>query len=288
VLDDAGIERLDEVRRKYPDDPLFKTGAVKTMIDGVIEANTAAMLEPYANVTTTGTPTIDPDTFNRMVRLLDARGWQVMTHAIGDRAVRMALDAYAHAARSNPAPARGRRHRVEHVETATTVDLARFGALGVIASMQPFHGTPSPSQIDVWSRNIGPDRAARGWAYRSISAGHGRLAFGSDWPVVALNPMLGIHTAVTRTSVDGQPEGGWHPDQRLTLRAAVNAYTADAAWASFDEQRKGTLAAGMLADLVILSRDIFSAPVAALASTTIEVTIFDGNVVYQRSGRHTN
>jgi predicted amidohydrolase YtcJ len=288
VVAEADLDGLEVTKREYPDDPLFKTGAVKTVLDGVIEARTAAMLEPYANTTTSGTPRIDADDFNRMVRLLDARGWQVMTHAIGDRAVRMALDAYEHAARSNPAPARGRRHRIEHIETTAERDLPRFGALGVIASMQPFHGTPSPTQIDVWSRNIGPDRASRGWAYRSIAAGHGRLAFGSDWPVVGLNPMLGLHTAVTRRAVDGQPEDGWYPEQRLTLKAAINAYTADAAWASFDEQRKGTLEPGMLADLVILSRDIFTAPAQALATTTVDVTIFDGKVVYQRAGRHTN
>jgi predicted amidohydrolase YtcJ len=287
VLAEPEIEALDATRTQYPDDPLFKTGAVKTMLDGVIEAHTAAMIEPYTNAPSSGSPRIDPDAFNRMVRLLDARGWQVMTHAIGDRAVRMALDAYAHAARSNPNPPRARRHRVEHVETAAAVDLARFGALGVIASMQPFHGTPSPNQIDVWSRNIGPERAARGWAYGSISAGHGRLAFGSDWPVVGMNPLLGIHTAVTRTTPDGLPAGGWYPAQRMTLRAAIDAYTADAAWASFDEQRKGTLQPGMLADLVILSQDVFSAPPDTLARTSVEVTIFDGKVVFQRTGRYT-
>jgi predicted amidohydrolase YtcJ len=288
TMAEADVDRLDVTRRQYPDDPLFKAGAVKTMLDGVIEAHTAAMLEPYANTTSSGTPKIDADELNRMVRLLDARGWQVMTHAIGDRAVRMALDAYQHAARSNPAPARGRRHRIEHIETATPADLPRFGALGVIASMQPFHGTPTASQIDVWSRNIGPDRASRGWAYRTITAGGGRVVFGSDWPVVGLNPMLGIHTAVTRTAIDGEPEGGWYPDQRITLKAAINAYTSDAAWASFDEQRKGTLEPGMLADLVVLSRDIFEAPPESLASTAVEVTIFDGKIVYQRTGRHTN
>ncbi|HXW08610.1 MAG TPA: amidohydrolase [Vicinamibacterales bacterium] len=282
VMSDAEIDEIEKVRREYPDDPLFKTGAVKAMLDGVIEAHTAAMLEPYANASSSGTPTVGVDEFNRTVRLLDARGWQVMTHAIGDRAVRMALDAYAHAARSNPVPARGRRHRIEHLETVAAIDLPRFGALGVIASMQPYHGTPTPSQIDVWSRNVGPERASRGWPYRSIVAGRGRLAFGSDWPVVGLNPLLGIHTAVTRTAVDGQPERGWHPEQRITLEAAIRAYTSDAAWASFDEQRKGTLEPGMLADLVILSRDIFSAPPHLLASTTVEATIFDGKIVYQR------
>jgi predicted amidohydrolase YtcJ len=209
-----------------------------------------------------------------------------MTHAIGDRAVRMALDAYQHAARSNPVPARGRRHRIEHIETTDGADLPRFGALGAIASMQPYHGTPRPNQVDVWARNIGPERASRGWAYRSIAAGRARLAFGSDWPVVPMNPMLGLHTAVTRTTPEGEPEGGWYPSQRLALMAAIDAYTSGAAWSSFDEQRKGTLAPGMLADVVILSADIFSAPASGLASTTVAATIFDGKVVYQRGNPH--
>ncbi len=154
--------------------------------------------------------------------------------------------------------------------------------------MQPHLGTPSPSQIDVWFKNVGPERASRGWPYNSIAAGAGRLAFGSDWPGVPLNPLLGLHTAVTRTTPEGLPEGGWYPGEKLALKAAIDAYTSGAAWASFDEQRKGSLAAGMLADLVVLSEDIFEAPASRLASTRIAVTIFDGRIVYRRNGAQTN
>jgi hypothetical protein len=288
ALSEPAIADLDAVAKRYPDDPLFKAGAIKIMLDGVIDAHTAAMLAPYANDTATGTPTIDADELNRMVRLLDAGGWQIMTHAAGDRAVNMALTAYEHAVRSNPLPARGRRHRVEHAETVDATDIPRFGALGVIASMQPYEGTPGPSQIDVWFRNVGPERASRGWPYNSIAARAGRLAFGSDWPGVPLNPLLGLHTAVTRTAPDGLPEGGWYPGERLALKAAIDAYTSGAAWASFDEQRKGSLAPGMLADLVVLSEDVFEAPASRLASTRIAVTIFDGRIVYRRNGATTN
>jgi predicted amidohydrolase YtcJ len=211
-----------------------------------------------------------------------------MIHAIGDRAVRMALDAFAHAARSNPAPARGRRHRIEHIETLAEPDIARFGALGAVASMQPYHGSPSANQIEVWSRNIGPDRASRGWSYSSIAGADGRLAFGSDWPVVPLNPMLGLHTAVNRTTPGGEPDGGWYPAQRLSLKTAIDAYTSGAAWASFDDQRKGTLSPGMLADIVILSSDIFSVSPAKLATTSVAATIFDGKVVYRARSEGTN
>jgi hypothetical protein len=269
---------------------VFKSGALKISLDGVIEAHTAAMLAPYANKSDAGTPKIEADALNKSVRLADARGWQLLTHAIGDRAIRMALDAYAHAERSNPPAVRGRRHRIEHVETVDPADISRFGALGVIASMQPFHGSPSDAQIDVWTRNIGEERASRGWPYRSISRSKGRLAFGSDWPVVSLNPMLGLHTAVTRTTPEGRPPGGWYADEKLPLKAAIDAYTSASAWASFDEQRKGTLKPGMLADIVVLSQDIFDAKAraSALASAQVVVTVFDGDVVYQRDRVGTN
>ena len=289
TLDDAALDRLDEIKGRYTDSPLFRTGALKISVDGVIEAHTAAMLAPYSNRPDAGTPIVAPDDLNRFVRLADARGWQVLSHAIGDRAVRLALDAYAHAARSNSAPSRGRRHRIEHLETVAAVDMPRFGALGAIASMQPFHGSPSTAQIDVWTRNIGEERASRGWPYRTIARARGRLAFGSDWPVVPLNPMLGIHTAVNRTTPDGEPQGGWHPAQRIALEAAIKAYTSGAAWASFDERRKGTLEPGMLADIVILSTDVFEEKARSdLAAARAVVTIFDGKVVYRRDRAGTN
>jgi predicted amidohydrolase YtcJ len=278
---DAEVQGLEAVRRKYSDDPLLKVGAVKLMADGVIESHTALMLEPYADKATTGTPYFAPDELERVVGVLDTAGWQVEIHAIGDGAVRMSLDALERAAKVNPVPPRGRRHRLEHIETVDPADIPRFGALGVIASQQPFHGTPVPSQMTVWTSNIGEIRASRGWAYGSIAARGGRLAFGSDWPVVTLDPRPGIHTAVTRTTIDGQPEEGWYPAERISLAQALDAYTRGAAWASFDEQRKGTLARDMLADVVILSSDIF-APDARIMDAVIDTTIFDGKVVYTR------
>jgi predicted amidohydrolase YtcJ len=275
------MQAIDAARRKYQDDPLLKAGAVKLMADGVIESHTAAMLAPYANKATTGAPYFSPDDLARLVGTLDKNGWQILVHAIGDGAVRMSLDAIEQAARTNPTPPRGRRHRLEHIETIDPADIARFGALGVIASQQPFHGTPAPSQIAVWTANIGDLRASRGWAYHSIMAAGGRLAFGSDWPVVTLDPRAGIHTAVTRMTPDGEPESGWYPAERIPLAAAVDAYTSGAAWASFDEQRKGTLARDLLADVVVLSSDIFR-PDARVIDAVVDTTIFDGRIVYTR------
>jgi predicted amidohydrolase YtcJ len=287
-LDEEQLSRLDQARTHFADDPLLKSGAIKLVLDGVIESHTAAMLEPYTN-----RPTVKGDTrftveqINRVVTLLDKHGWQVLTHAIGDRAVRMTLDAYELAAATNAMPARGRRHRVEHIETIDPADISRFGKLGVIASIQPYHGLPSENPPDVWATNIGPERAARGWLSGSIAKAGGVLAFGSDWPVVTIDPMLGLHVAVNRTTLAGMPEGGWNPEERLPLRRAVDAYTRNAAWASFDEQRKGTIARDMLADLVVLSADIFDLPSSRLSEASVEATIFDGKVVYRRALRET-
>lgn len=283
TLSEAGLAELDAVRTRFADDPLLKTGAVKLIADGVIESHTAAMLEPYTNrPAVKGDARFTPDELNRVVGMLDKSGWQIMTHAIGDAAVRMTLDAYEAATTANPAPERGRRHRIEHIETIDPVDVPRFGKLGVIAGMQPVHATPSPTPGDVWSTNIGEDRAGRGWAWASIVKAGGRLAFGSDWPVMTLNPLEGIRVAVSRTTQDGLPAGGWIPTERLTMPQAINAYTRDAAWASFDEQRKGLLAKDMLADIVILIDDVFSGPASRLTTTEVAVTIADGKVVYRR------
>jgi len=282
TVGEAELAQLGAVREQFGDDPLLKAGAVKLVADGVVESHTAAMLEPYDNQPGTGDARYTAEQLNKTVAMLDREGWQVMTHAIGDAAVRMTLDAYEAAAKANPATERGRRHRVEHIETIDPVDIPRFGKLGVIASFEPVHATPSPTPGDVWSTNIGAERASHGWLWASIAKAGGRLAFGSDWPVMTLDPLIGLHVAVNRTTVEGLPEGGWLPAERLPLRQAIDAYTSDAAWASFDEQRKGALVRDMLADLVVLSEDIFDGPTTRLTEVHVMVTIVDGKVVYRR------
>jgi len=280
-LTDAEVAAFEATRTAFADDPVLKAGAVKLMLDGVVESHTAAMLEPYANRATRGQINFTQAELDRIVALLDKRGWQIFIHAIGDHGIRSALDAFEHAAKANPPPSRGRRHRIEHIETIDPADIPRFGALGVIAAQQPYHGSPAPNQIDVWKTNLGEPRASRSWVYNSLLAGGARIAFGSDWPVVSMDPRLGLHVATTRTSPDGVPEGGWIPTERVTLAQAVDGYTSAGAWASFDEQRKGTLEPGMLADIVILTGDIFE-PGARLLDSKVAVTIFDGRVVYDR------
>ena len=280
-------DRFDAVWRAHPDSPWLKTGLVKMFLDGVIETNTAFMLAPYANdPTTRGTPNYSREEFERIVGMMDRRGWQIMVHGLGDGAVRMVLDGFEHAAAANPVPARGRRHRVEHIETVDLADVPRFGALGAIASMHPGGGfipaNPPASAgtpgflLGVWGRNIGPERAARGGMWKSIAAGGGRVVFGSDWPVASLDAMSRI------TSIVHRPPRTGATDQRLSLKAAIDSYTSVSAFASFDEREKGRLSPGMLADVVVLATDVFAHPPAARADVAVTATIVDGKVAYRR------
>lgn len=287
---EQALAGLDALSSKYPDDPLFKVGGVKITLDGPVESFSAAMLEPYVGKSegVSGDTAVAPDDLNRMVRLLDARGWQVTTGAVGDRAVRMALDAYAHAERSNPAPVRGRRHRVERIGLVDAADLPRFRSLNVIASMLPLQGLPHDGRLGAWVRNVGVERAARAWPYGSIAAAGGKIEFGTGWPSAATTPMAAVHAAVNRATIDNAPPERGSESERLSLKRAIDAFTSVPAYASFDEQRKGSLKPGMLADLVVLSSDIFAAPSEELASTTVAVTVFDGKIVYSRTAKSTN
>jgi len=235
----------------------------------------------------TGVVNFTPEALTRLVTTLDARGWQIWIDATGDRAIQMSLDAFEAAARTNPAPPRGRRHRIEHAESIDPADIPRLGRLGVIASMQPFHANPDSRVSAVWSANLGPERAARGWMWQSVTAAGGRLAFGSEWPVVPLDPRAGLQVAVNGLAADGEPAADRMLSERIPLARAIDAYTSGAAYASFDEQRKGTLARGMLADIVILTADIFEAPPERLLDARVAITIFDGKVVFDRTAAAT-
>jgi predicted amidohydrolase YtcJ len=281
------LDALDEIRERFGDDPLLKTGAVKILADGVVETRTAAMLEPYEGTSDTGAARLTPEDMARLIAELDQRGWQVMTHAVGDAAVHETLDAYEAAQKATPAPADERRHRVEHLESPDPEDLGRFAALDVVASVQPVHGMP-PDAHDPWAGNLGPVRAARGWMSGSLVKAGAHLAFGSDWPVAPLDPLRAIFVAVNRTDFEGQPEGGWTPEEKVTLADAIRAFTSGAAWASFDDQRKGTLARDMLADIVILSEDLFALPPDRLLEAEVVMTVVDGTIVYRRDAVDTD
>ena len=277
------IDAIEAARKKYHDE-WIDAGAVKFMVDGVIESHTAAMLEPYSDdPSLKGKPFWEPANYNAAVAELNKRGLQLFTHAIGDYGTRMALNAYENAAEQDHS--KDRRSRIEHIETAASADIPRFGKLGVIASMQPLHSYPNADTLEVWARNIGPDRASRAWAWKSIADGGGHLAFGSDWPVVTLSPWEGIQTAVTRQTAEGTPAAGFVPEQRLTVAQAVDGYTLGAAFAGRREKTEGSLEVGKLADLIIISQNIFDINPHKIGATKVVTTIAGGRVVYQADSK---
>jgi len=250
------------------------------MLDGVVEAHTAAMLAPYSDdPSVSGKLFWDPDKYKATISDLDARGLQIFTHAIGDKAVRLALDAYQNAAAVNHT--KDARPRIEHIETISAQDIDRFGKLGVIASMQPLHSYPDEDTLDIWARNIGPERAKRAWVWRSIEDKGGVLAFGSDWPVVTLNPWRGVQTALTRQTDEGKPEYGFVPRQRLGLDDALRAYTLGAAFAGHREKTEGSIETGKLADLIVIDRNLFMIEPTEIGKTEVLMTMVGGKVVYE-------
>jgi predicted amidohydrolase YtcJ len=277
-------KQIEDARRLYNDN-LISGGVVKTMLDGVVEAHTAAMLAPYSDdPSQSGKLFWDPDQYKATVAALDSRGLQIFTHAIGDRAVRLALDAYQNAAEVNHT--QDARPRIEHIETISAQDIDRFGKLGVVASMQPLHSYPDEDTLSIWARNIGPERAKRPWVWRSIEQKGGVLAFGSDWPVVTLNPWPGVQTAVTRQTSDGEPVGGFVPQQRLSLDDTIRAYTLGAAFAGRREKAEGSLETGKLADFIVLDRDLFKIEPSEIGKTQVLLTVVGGKVVYESPNWH--
>ncbi len=274
-------ERLAQtgVRAAFGSD-LLRVGGLKGFADGSLGSTTALFFDPYLDAPATrGLPSDEMFPAGEMlkrVRSADAAGLQVMIHAIGDSANDQILSVYEQVARATSA--RDRRFRIEHAQHIRAADIARFARGRVIASMQPYHAIDDGRWAE---KRIGRERARTTYAFRSLLDAGAVVAFGTDWYVAPLNPMLSIYGAVTRRTLDGKNPQGWIPEQKITVAEAVHAYTAGSAYAEFAEHSKGTLAPGKLADLVILSQDIFRIDPVEIERVTVRLTIMDGRVVYE-------
>jgi predicted amidohydrolase YtcJ len=266
------------------ENPWIRADAIKFMIDGVIESHTAAMLEHYADLLpddelALGLINIPSDKFRSLVKDLDAKGFRLYTHAIGDRGVREVFSAYENAISINPS--RERRHRIEHIETISPDDIPRFSRSGILASMEPIHA--DPATVGVWSKAIGDERLPRSFAWNSILKSGAQLVFSSDWPAcISLDPIRGIHVAVNRRDPSGFPEGAWIAQEKISIYEAMKAYTSMGAYSSFEENKKGLLKENHLADLIVLSEDIFTIDPMKIHSVRVEKTIVNGKVIFEK------
>ncbi|HEU0013829.1 MAG TPA: amidohydrolase [Longimicrobium sp.] len=262
-------------------DEWIRIGMLKGYADGTLGSRTAYMLEPFSDdPSTRGLPQYRPAELDSLVAAADAAGLQVIVHAIGDAANRQVLDAFERAARANgPRP---RRHRIEHAQVIDRDDIPRFRALGVIASMQPTHAT---SDMRWAEQRIGRERAREGaYVWRSLLDAGATVIFGTDFFVEPMAPVEGIYSAVTRQSREepGTPPGGWLPEQRLTREEAIRLYTAASAFGEWEEERKGMLRPGMLADFVVWDRDLLTVPDAEILRAAPVLTVVGGEIVFRR------
>lgn len=260
-------------------DDWVQIGSLKDFMDGSLGSSTAKMFQPYqSDPSSTGLFVRPRSKLQSDIAAADRAGLAVAVHGIGDRANAELLDVFAEVAATNGP--RDRRFRIEHVQHVRMEEMSRFAKLGVVASMQPYHAIDDGR----WAEGrIGPERCATSYAFRSLLDAGARVAFGSDWPVAPVSPLLGIDAAVNRRTLDGKHPGGWFPAQRITVAEAIEAYTRTAAYAAFRERELGTLEPGKLADLVVLSRDILApAERDQIAQTEVLLTMVGGRIVYEK------
>jgi hypothetical protein len=258
-------------------DEWLRVGGLKGFVDGSLGSHTAAFHEPFNDAPKDkGLLVNTPEDLYSWVSGADTAGLHVMVHAIGDRANGLLLDIYDRVQRENGP--RDRRFRIEHAQHLAPADIPRFAQLGVIASMQPYHAIDDGR----WAETFIGDRIKSTYAFRSLLDGRARLAFGSDWFVAPPTPLEGIYGAVTRRTLDEKNPRGWVPEQKIGVEDALRAYTAAAAYASFDEDRRGMLAAGRAADLVMLDRDIFEIAPEAIRTVKVLLTLVAGRPVFRK------
>lgn len=281
----AELAEFAAAARKYDSDR-FRVGPLKLYIDDVVEPRTAAMLKPYAGCTGhRGETFYPPEEFAGLLVQLDAAGFQTFVHATGDRGIRTVLDAVASAQEANGP--RDARHQIVHVECLDPADVDRFAQLGVVACMQPRHSAPDIAGPGYdWAEAVGPERWAQSWPMRTLHHAGAPLAFSSDWNVAEMDPLIGIYTAVTRRGLDGGTP--WVPEETVDLATAIRAYTLGSAHANFAEHDRGSLTPGKLADLVVLSDDLFALPPEAIKDARVELTMVGGCVTHRTDGGPNN
>lgn len=260
--------------------PLLKFGSAKGFVDGTVDAKTAVMFEPYVGGGN-GIANWTQEELNQSVAAYDRVGLQIMLHAIGDKAIHMSLDAYENAARVNGVQVR--RPRIEHVEVPLLADLPRFKNLGVIASTQPLFANPDDTTLNNFAILLGPERASYADSFKIFDDAGIVQVFGSDHPVFSMEVLKSIYCAVTRMTPQGTPPGGWYPAGRISVEAALKHFTRDAAYASFDDDVKGTITPGKLADFVVLSDDILTVPPEKILQTKVLMTVMGGQATYRAS-----
>jgi len=257
----------------------LRIGGVKGFADGSLGSTTALLFAPYLDSPKTSgiasAELSDPARMWSDIEHADAAGLQIAIHAIGDKANNTILGFYERLEREHGA--RDRRLRIEHAQHLLSADIPRFARDRVIASMQPYHCIDDGRWAE---KRIGPERAKTTYAFRSLLDAGATLAFGSDWDVAPMAPLMGIYAAVTRRTLDGKHPEGWVPEQKISVAEAVRAYTMGSAYASFDESLKGSIEPGKLADLVVLSDDIFTIDPVKIAVTKVFITIFDGRIIF--------
>jgi predicted amidohydrolase YtcJ len=272
------LARLDSLRQAYTKDEFLRANSVKIFADGVPEAHTAALLEPYADrPNDRGILNYHPDSLRRYCQLLDRAGYQLHFHALGDQAVRVSLDALV-------GTDSGRRHHLSHLQVIHPADLPRFAQVGALANFQPFWAKGDPLNTRLISRILGPERAK--WQYPLASLGRtgARMAAGSDWPVSTVNPFEAIEVAVTRQQIGVADDAPWIPAERIGLLAAVDAYTRGGAYLMHQEQTTGSLEVGKAADLIVLDQDIFRADPRRIHQTKVLLTLLACKTVYRAAG----
>ncbi len=274
----AAWRRLaDSIAAHGRGDDWLQIGGLKEYVDGSLGSSTALFYEPYEDEPTTkGLLTVPEDSLRAWIGGADSAGLQLAIHAIGDRANSLLLDIFDSVSQAHGP--RDRRFRIEHAQHLRRQDIERIAAQGVIASMQPYHAIDDGRWAE---KRIGPERIKTTYAFRNLIERGARLAFGSDWTVAPIDPILGIYSAVTRRTLDGKNPNGWVPEQKITVEEALRAYTFETAYGVFAEGRRGVLKPGYKADLVVLDKDLTAIPPEALESVGIRATVVGGAVVFQ-------